>query len=193
LVPHRQNYPREPLFFASDLLTRRSRNQTGLNPKVGASLKVPPKARGYCLRTTSLKLSCQNDAEPDDIGTKSLSELSSALRVAGSDHRCQRQAETNLSPLRDAVGSISAAARRSRLFEAGAKPGGLNSNSSREERHRKRAPDAGSQTQVVCPLSDGEAQCLRVATQEGCGNAGLWKPRKTKGRFPSVPIALGNR
>src|SRR5450755_659281 len=28
---------------------------------------------------------------------------------------------------------------------------------------------------------------------EGCGNDGLWTPRKTKGRFSSAPTALGNR
>src|SRR5690349_2006620 len=28
---------------------------------------------------------------------------------------------------------------------------------------------------------------------EGRGNAGLWTPRKTKGRFSTAPTALGNR
>ena len=29
--------------------------------------------------------------------------------------------------------------------------------------------------------------------EDGCGNAGPWTLRKTKGRFPSAPTALGNR
>ena len=29
--------------------------------------------------------------------------------------------------------------------------------------------------------------------EDGCGNDGPWTPRKTKGRFPSAPTALGNR
>ena len=50
-----------------DILTRHGRNQTGSNREswrlpVGGSLKVPPKARGYCSRTISLKQSCQNNA-----------------------------------------------------------------------------------------------------------------------------------
>src|SRR6266849_2584986 len=54
-------------------LTRRSRNQTRSESKVGASAKVLPKARGCCSRTNSQKISCQNDARLHDIGTKTIS------------------------------------------------------------------------------------------------------------------------
>ena len=34
---------------------------------------------------------------------------------------------------------------------------------------------------------------MKIGKQEGCGNDGLWKTRKTKSRFPTFPTALGNR
>src|SRR5450755_386893 len=43
----------------------------GQNPKVGASMKVPPNTHEYCSRTNPQKISCQNDARLYDKGTKS--------------------------------------------------------------------------------------------------------------------------
>jgi hypothetical protein len=34
---------------------------------------------------------------------------------------------------------------------------------------------------------------MTKTAKQGCGNDGQWKKRKTKGRFPSFPTALGNR
>src|SRR5450755_2067183 len=42
----------------------------GQNPKVGASMKVPPNTHEYCSRTNPQKISCQNDARLYDKGTK---------------------------------------------------------------------------------------------------------------------------
>src|SRR5947209_7892453 len=37
------------------------------------------------------------------------------------------------------------------------------------------------------------SQAQRMKKPGSCGNDGLWKTRKTKTRFPSLPTALGNR
>jgi hypothetical protein len=55
---------------AASFLTRHSRNQTGQIPEVGAHREMPPKVHGYWPRTVSKKISCQNDAESYDRGTK---------------------------------------------------------------------------------------------------------------------------
>src|SRR5450755_3516656 len=50
----------------------------GQNPKVGASMKVPPNRHECCSRTNPQKISCQNDTRLYDKGTKWLARLPAA-------------------------------------------------------------------------------------------------------------------
>jgi hypothetical protein len=60
------------------------------------------------------------------------------------------------------------------------------------KRHGGSAEDASSQEQAIRQFRGRENAALK-RQQQGCGNDGRWKTRKTKSRFPSLPNALGNR
>src|ERR1700685_2039863 len=123
---------------------------------------------------------------------QSVLELSPPLRGGGSSDRSQGQAEKNLPVVCDAVGDPAATARPGAVYEAGADRGTDEPKSWTGERHGKRENDAERKTKAVCQLRAKTERMTKTAKQ-GCGNDGPWKKRKTKGRFPSFPTALGNR
>src|SRR5712691_2840658 len=67
--------------------------------------------------------------------------------------------------------------------------------SSENRPRRNRIPEL--QPRCRKPNASCSLACITSAAheenREGCGNEGLWKARKTKPRFPSLPTALGNR
>ena len=87
------------------------------------------------------------------------------------------------------MGDLTPVARSGAPPEAGDHGLRAGGEGERGKRYRSGAEDAGSQTDVVCRLSAEEERMK----EDGCGNDGPWTPRKTKGRFPSAPTALGNR
>ena len=118
---------------------------------------------------------------------QSVSEFPSAVWRAGNDHGPEGKATPAVSLIRDTVGAVTAAGRLAAYLKPGPQwqprtPGRCS------QRHACRARHAGGQTEAL-----RQSSARNGAHEDGCGNDGLWTPRKTKTRFPSAPTAFANR
>ena len=115
---------------------------------------------------------------------QSLFELPPALRTTRDQDRRQRQAEAGVPPLPDALGIFREVARGRQLSQARAEAGGSGPHCPGGKRHGGGPPDAASQAEAVCQFLPRTRRAEQQ--EEGCGNDGRWKTRKTKTRFPFV-------
>ena len=113
------------------------------------------------------------------------------MRSAGSERHGEGQAKARIPMVCDAMGDSAATTRFGWIPSPGTDRRSATNSSRSTVRHPGCCENAGGQTQTIC-WSEPKAERL-MKPGRAVEMTGVWKARKTKPRFPSLPTALGNR